>query len=270
MKLTKCPNKHFYDADKYPECPHCHETPSAQPPVGPSQRSVSRQSVEPNPSTGGNSRRIRTGTENRTGSIWTQAQSAGPSAEPPQYFEPASHAVPPQQPSEETLAEDQPQLLTESFPEPQQTPLQAAVDAVVSHNVQTGSTEDVKTMAFYDLGGGQEPVVGWLVCVKGAYFGQSFDLKTGRNNVGRAGNMDIVLAQEPTVSRNRHAVLTYEPGERQFFIQPGESNGLTYHNQAVVMQFEALHAYDRVRLGNAEFMFVPCCGAQFSWEDYIA
>ena len=23
MKLTKCPNGHFYDADKHPECPYC-------------------------------------------------------------------------------------------------------------------------------------------------------------------------------------------------------------------------------------------------------
>lgn len=32
MKLTKCPNGHFYDADKHPECPYCNgglETGSA-------------------------------------------------------------------------------------------------------------------------------------------------------------------------------------------------------------------------------------------------
>lgn len=23
MKLTKCASGHFYDADKYPECPYC-------------------------------------------------------------------------------------------------------------------------------------------------------------------------------------------------------------------------------------------------------
>lgn len=23
MKLTKCENGHFYDSDKYPECPYC-------------------------------------------------------------------------------------------------------------------------------------------------------------------------------------------------------------------------------------------------------
>ena len=23
MKLTKCDKGHFYDADKYPECPYC-------------------------------------------------------------------------------------------------------------------------------------------------------------------------------------------------------------------------------------------------------
>lgn len=270
MKLTKCPNKHFYDADKYPECPHCNEAPPARAPVGPSQRSVSRQDAEAKQSTGGNSRKQQTGGGDRTGSIWTQAQPAGqPSALPadaPQYFEPASQTAA-QHPVVPDLPEAQPSA--EPPPAPPPVPLQEAVAAVVSHQA-TGSTEDVKTMAFYDLGGGQEPVVGWLVCIKGAYFGQSFNLKTGRNNVGRAGNMDIVLAQEPTVSRNRHAVITYEPSERKFFIQPGESSGLTYRNKAVVMQFEPLQAYDRVRLGNAEFIFVPCCGEQFSWEDYVS
>ena len=32
MKLTKCPNGHFYDADKHSECPYCNgglETGSA-------------------------------------------------------------------------------------------------------------------------------------------------------------------------------------------------------------------------------------------------
>ena len=203
MKLTKCPAKHFYDADKHPACPHC--------------------------------RKKHASTE-----------------EPPQCFEPVALGF---QPPDKPL------------PVPPPMPLQAAVDAVISYVPQV---EDMKSIAFYDLGGGQEPVVGWLVCVKGAYFGQGFNLKTGRNNVGRAGNMDIVLAQEPTVSRNRHAVITYEPSERQFFIQPGESSGLTYRNRAVVMQFEPMAAYDHIRLGNAEFIFVPCCGEQFSWEDYVS
>jgi hypothetical protein len=30
MKLTKCENNHFYDADKFRLCPHCTHTPKEE------------------------------------------------------------------------------------------------------------------------------------------------------------------------------------------------------------------------------------------------
>jgi hypothetical protein len=204
-------------------------------------------------------------TENRTGSIWDQPEVAAEvPPEQPQYVEPV--ATEPQPEPKPVIVADEPEGEPPAEA-PQPMPLQAAVEAVAPKH---SAAEDMKTVAFYDLGGGEEPVVGWLVCVKGAYFGQSFNLKTGRNFIGRAGNNDVVLAQEGTVSRNRHAVITYEPGERKFFIQPGESNGLTYLGKQLVMQFEPMQAYSRIRLGNAEFVFVPCCGEQFCWEEFVS
>jgi len=265
MKLTKCPNKHFFDADKYPECPKCNTGAVVQAPKpGPLQQHVpSAQSGKPmSGGHGSQQRREKDDAGERTGSIWDQP-------DPELAAKPDAQSAPDELPVSEVVPEIA-KIEDDSASPPEQPSLQTAVNAVISHDPKvTGSTEDVKTIAFYDLGGGEEPVVGWLVCVKGAYFGQSFHLKIGRNNVGRAGNMDIVLAQEPTVSRNRHSIITYEPEKREFFIQPGESSGLTYLNKSLVMHFQPMQAYDGVRLGTAEFVFVPCCGAQFSWEDYV-
>ena len=61
------------------------------------------------------------------------------------------------------------------------------------------------TVGYYAQVIGVEPVVGWLVCIKGAYRGESFKLKSGRNFIGRAANMDIVLGADQSVSRLRHA-----------------------------------------------------------------
>jgi predicted RNA-binding Zn-ribbon protein involved in translation (DUF1610 family) len=142
--------------------------------------------------------------------------------------------------------------------------LRAAVDAAISR----GSTEDVKTVGFYNLQD-TEPTVGWLVCVRGAYVGQSFVLKTGRNNIGRALDMDIALAKETGVSRNKHAVVTYEPLKKEFFIQPGDGNGLTYVNDELLMTFAPLKAYDKITMGSSEYIFVAFCNEQFTWDDYI-
>jgi predicted component of type VI protein secretion system len=123
-------------------------------------------------------------------------------------------------------------------------------------------------MAFYNLDGA-EPVVGWLVCLQGEYLGQSFNLKAGRNNIGRALNMDVALAQETSVSRNKHAIITYEPQKREFFIQPGEGNGLTYVNDELIMTFAPLKEGDKIKMGNSAYLFAPLCGAAFTWDEYM-
>lgn len=129
--------------------------------------------------------------------------------------------------------------------------------------------DDTKTVCFFNLEGQDDPVVGWLVCLTGSHQGESFSLKSGRNNIGRASNMDVSLPSERSISRDRHAVLTYEPIHREFIIQAGESNGLTYLNQELVVTFKQLHDRDKLVLGQASFLFVALCGEDFSWDEYI-
>jgi hypothetical protein len=122
-----------------------------------------------------------------------------------------------------------------------------------------------KTVSFYGLGE-TEPVVGWLVCVKGEYYGQSFNLKSGQNFIGRAVNMDVWLEKESSVSRNKHTVVVFDPKSRSFFVQPGESGGLTYLDGELVLTPAQLRAYSKISVGSCELVFTPFCGESFSWE----
>ena len=123
------------------------------------------------------------------------------------------------------------------------------------------------TVGYYAQVIGVEPVVGWMVCIKGAYRGESFKLKSGRNFIGRAANMDIVLGADQSVSRLRHAAVVYDPKSRAFIVAAGDARELCYLNGEVVVTSQKLKAYDVLTLGNTELMLIPLCGEKFSWDD---
>lgn len=128
--------------------------------------------------------------------------------------------------------------------------------------------ESSKTVAIYSDLSNDEPVVGWLVCVKGTSFGQSFNLIAGKNTIGRSLQMDVDLVSEESVSRNTHAIIIYEPKKRQFILKAGDSSGLTYLNDELVLDHLIIKAYDKIQLGECEMIFVPFCNEKFTWDIY--
>jgi len=130
------------------------------------------------------------------------------------------------------------------------------------------NSEDPKTVGVY-ANENTAPVVGWLVCIKGSSIGESFEIYPGQNSIGRSINNDIMLSKEASVSREKHAFITFDPQNLDFYIQKGESTGLTYKEGALIMSYDKLEAYNKILLGNSEFIFVPFCGSQFKWSDYI-
>lgn len=127
--------------------------------------------------------------------------------------------------------------------------------------------DDAKTVSYFSTSLGAEPVVGWLVCIEGDHYGESFQLKTGRNFIGRSANMDVVLAGDMSVSRERHAVVIYEPKAKCFIAQAGDARELFYLNDKVVLNNEMMNNYDVLSIGNEKLLFVGLCGPQFCWED---
>lgn len=113
------------------------------------------------------------------------------------------------------------------------------------------------------------PVVGWLVAVKGSCLGQSFNLKKGRNKVGRSHEMDVKLLSDESVSRSCVAIITYDAKAKVFSIQPGDSDDLCYVNDTAVYDRTMLNAYDAIEFGDSgynKYIFVPFCGDKFQWE----
>jgi hypothetical protein len=112
------------------------------------------------------------------------------------------------------------------------------------------------------------PVVGWLVCVKGADRGRDYRIRAQRNFIGRDVSMDICISGDPSISRKNHAILIYDPRTNSFRLAPGEARGLTYLNNESVDLPLTLKAYDAIELGPAgttKLLFVPFCGEPFQW-----
>ena len=108
--------------------------------------------------------------------------------------------------------------------------------------------------------------VGWLVGLSDSIRGKGFPCKSGRNRIGRERQMDISVPEALAVDPVNHAQIIYEPKKRQFFIQAGNGDGLTYLNDELVFTHEELRAYDRISLGEAAFVFLPPCGERFDWD----
>ena len=130
-----------------------------------------------------------------------------------------------------------------------------------------GAVDDVqKTIGIFNTGKGKEPVVGWLVCIDGSSYGEDFKLRMGRNFIGRNKNMDVVLASDSSVSRDKHAIIVYDPKENMFIMQAGASKELSYLNDKVVLSPQELKAYDIIKLGATTLMFIPFCSDKFVWK----
>lgn len=298
MKLTKCEKKHFYDADKYDKCPHCggaNLTPARDNPKShkPGGGGFSPASGSSNTLTSQTSHLGGQLMDKNTASFIEEFSHPKPAqaSKPPVAPKPNPPVIPitPYKSAapvnkgvsgedEETVMErtplpvsptshtgtpstNLPQKVDEKPPE---RSVQSQLKSIVSH----GNTDDQRTVAFYDVEN-SHPVVGWLVGVKGVYLGESFNLKAGQNFVGRALNMDVPLTKDTSVSRNKHAIVIYDPKNKKFFVQPGESSGLTYLNGELLLIPTPIQEYEKIIVGNSELVFVPFCGDKFSWEDHV-
>ena len=111
-------------------------------------------------------------------------------------------------------------------------------------------------------------MTGWLVCVEGQAFGDSFALQNGENRIGSAKEMEVALPAERGIASRNHAVITYEPGKREFTAKAGGARELFYVNDTVVLLPVQLKQHDILSIGTSRLMFFPCCGEKFCWEDY--
>lgn len=124
-----------------------------------------------------------------------------------------------------------------------------------------------KTVGIIKKNIGIDPAVGFLVCVSGPHRGADYKLVFGRNFIGRAAAMDVALADDDTVSRESHALITYDVKHNTFSLSPGQGRGITYCNDEQVEMVRPLEAYDVIEVGKSRLLFLPLCGDRFKWDE---
>ncbi len=112
---------------------------------------------------------------------------------------------------------------------------------------------------------GIDPVVGWLVCIEGPEKGRDYRIRSERNFVGRDPRMDICIGGDDAISRENHAVISFNPKKNSYLLMPGEGRGIIYLNEDEVATPTELEAYDSIEMGQTKLLFVPFCGERFKW-----
>lgn len=279
MNLCRCEKGHFYDREKYSVCPHCAG--------GSAVDDKQTESFTNELVTEDRSMMPPSGEGIGVGGPLTDRVDPVPPVAPPPIMPPAAPPVmdPFSMPIPD-MAADQVTL-----------PIDGLTDIMDDQAVYGGEDDsDDHTIGFYDdifsqaaAGVSSDsgkpapktaahtpkqnvvstPCVGWLVALGGAHIGASFSLKVGKNFIGRGTDMDVSLTDEKSVSRERHAIVTYEPKESIFLVQPGESSNLTYRNNKVVLMPIQLEAYDTITVGDVNLLFMPLCGERFNWGELL-
>lgn len=114
----------------------------------------------------------------------------------------------------------------------------------------------------------EDPVVGWLVVVDGPGRGQARAVGYGMNSIGRGPTERISLEfGDEQMSRTGHAVLTYDPRSRKFYLQHGGGRNLTYVGDQAVLTPTEIASNTEVMIGRTKLRFIALCGPQFDWQD---
>lgn len=130
-----------------------------------------------------------------------------------------------------------------------------------------GETQIIDEISREDSPERIRPVVGWLVGVKGACCGVDYRLHSQRNFIGRGMAYDVNLP-DMKVSRSAAAVqVVYDPLSNEFLVAPGASGAISYLNGSAILTVSKLNAYDKLRVGDSELLFIPFCGEKFVWEE---
>lgn len=129
----------------------------------------------------------------------------------------------------------------------------------------TGSNEG-ETVALIRRKTGIDPVTGWLVCVEGPDKGRDFRIRNEKNFIGRSERMDIHIGGDDAISRENHAMISFNPRKITTKLYPGEGRGIVYLNGDELETPTDLKAYDLIEMGQSKFIFIPFCGEAFKWE----
>ena len=125
-----------------------------------------------------------------------------------------------------------------------------------------------ETVAAVQVKMGFSPVVGWLVSVDGTNKGKDYRIVNGRNFIGRERTMDVCIPGDNTISRQQHAIISYDDRANKYYYSPGMARSIDHINEEPVFATVELKAGDLIEVGTTKLRFVPLCSAKFRWEDW--
>jgi hypothetical protein len=128
-----------------------------------------------------------------------------------------------------------------------------------------GAADNGRTVALIKEELGIDPVVGWLVNLDGSDKGRDYRIHSDNNFIGRGEKMDICIRGDDTISRDNHAVISYDARDKVFYFAPGDGRSIVRLNGKALLTTAELKAYDTIEIGKTQLMFVPLCGEKFDW-----
>lgn len=110
------------------------------------------------------------------------------------------------------------------------------------------------------------PVVGWLVAMNGEHRGEDYQIRGYNTMIGRDRGNKIVLTGDDCISRTHCSIRYYADNRSYYIYNANEASNPVYVNREPLHEHAQLHAYDVIKIGRTELLFVPLCGREFSWN----
>ena len=126
--------------------------------------------------------------------------------------------------------------------------------------------DDNRTVAIIHKEMGVDPVVGWLVCLNNSQKGRDYRIHSDNNYVGRSERMDVCIRGDETISRENHAIVSYDGRDNVFYFSPGDGRSIVRVNDKAVFTTIELKAYDVITVGKTNLLFIPLCTDKFEWS----
>ena len=292
MKLVKCSNGHFYDAEANVTCPYCDDMDKDNKTVQDDSSMIYGERHNAIPGRTGMPQMPKPGQASQMSAMpQPPVMNNVPPVPPNMPQPPVMNNVPPVSPYMTGMTQaapvthaqmgnisNMPQTpVMNNIPNMPQTPVMNNVSNVpqtpVMNNVPNMPQTPMMNNALPAVHQTAEipgmPVTGWLVCICGEAKGKSYNIVSGLNYVGRRKDMDICIEGDISISRYRHAVVEYSEERKEFLLRLGESKEKIYitrdRQKRILEGTIKLEAYDVITLGRTELMFVPFCGDRFTW-----
>ena len=189
-----------------------------------------------------------------------EAETVAAAEEPVVSEEPETVIEPEPESKEEVQAEPTEPQPFEVQETPQEEEEKTTLKDTVASAVSSRIPDDITAEEL-----NSNPVIGWLVAIKGAHKGRSYEVKQGRNFIGRSTAMDICLSGNSKISRDRHAIITYDPRSKKCFLQPDETRDLIYINDELLFGPMPMKHNDVIVLADEEFVFLALQCDKADW-----